>query len=131
MTEHLYVKFFDEVRREEIALFGGKVTNLGIMYQAELPVPPGFSITTKGYDRLLEANPGMREYIKQKLDSITNPEDISQIAKVESDIKERFRNAVVPEDWRKEIIGAYDKLCRMTKINYVPVLLVYRIQNLM
>src|SRR5437764_4215356 len=40
------------IRRDSLALVGGKAANLGELISAGLPVPPGFCITTVAYDML-------------------------------------------------------------------------------
>src|SRR5215218_321878 len=51
-----YTTWFDEIRKDDIALAGGKGANLGELSRAELPVPPGFVVTTTAYDAFVEAN---------------------------------------------------------------------------
>jgi len=51
-----YTAFFDEIRKDDIALAGGKGANLGELSHAGLPVPPGFVLITTAYDAFVEAN---------------------------------------------------------------------------
>ena len=51
-----YTAWFDEIRKDDIALAGGKGANLGELSHAGLPVPPGFIVTTTAYDAYVEAN---------------------------------------------------------------------------
>ena len=51
-----YTAWFDEIRKDDIALAGGKGANLGELSHAGLPVPPGFVVTTTAYDAFVEAN---------------------------------------------------------------------------
>src|SRR5215204_5097804 len=51
-----YTAWFDEIRKDDIALAGGKGANLGELSNAGLPVPPGFVVTTTAYDAFVEAN---------------------------------------------------------------------------
>lgn len=51
-----YIKDFREVGRGDRALTGGKGAFLGDMYQAGLPVPPGFVIVSEAFDAFLDAN---------------------------------------------------------------------------
>jgi phosphoenolpyruvate synthase/pyruvate phosphate dikinase len=50
-----YTAWFDEVRKDDIALVGGKGANLGELSRAGLPVPPGFVVTTEAYDAFVGA----------------------------------------------------------------------------
>ncbi|MGD0329336.1 MAG: phosphoenolpyruvate synthase [Nitrososphaeria archaeon] len=47
---------FEELRREDVALVGGKNSSLGEMVNAGIPVPPGFALTSTGYDCFIEAS---------------------------------------------------------------------------
>ena len=47
MEEKKYVYFFGEGGKEMKALLGGKGSGLGEMTKIGIPVPPGFTITTK------------------------------------------------------------------------------------
>src|SRR5690606_34581207 len=45
---------FEEIDRQSLPLVGGKGANLGEMYRAGLPVPPGFCVTTAAYRRITD-----------------------------------------------------------------------------
>ncbi len=47
------IAWFNDLNKEDVALAGGKGANLGEMTQANLPVPPGFVVTSKAYWRFL------------------------------------------------------------------------------
>lgn len=44
-----FIRFFDEISAGDVGLVGGKGLSLALMYQAGLPVPPGFCITSEAY----------------------------------------------------------------------------------
>lgn len=44
-----YVEFFEELKKEDVDIAGGKGANLGELTQAGIPVPPGFVITSATY----------------------------------------------------------------------------------
>ena len=52
----IYTAWIDDLRKDDIALAGGKGANLGELSHAGLPVPPGFVLTTTAYDAFVEAN---------------------------------------------------------------------------
>lgn len=47
-----FIKRFDQIKENEIELVGGKALSLGRLIQANLPVPPGYVITTEAYRSL-------------------------------------------------------------------------------
>ena len=59
MEKHEYIRFFNELRIEDVPLVGGKNASLGEMYQAlapkGVPVPNGFAITAEAYRYVLIA----------------------------------------------------------------------------
>ena len=46
LADMTHTAWFDELRKDDIALAGGKGANLGELSHAGLPVPPGFVVTT-------------------------------------------------------------------------------------
>jgi phosphoenolpyruvate synthase/pyruvate phosphate dikinase len=51
-----YTVRLDEVSKDDIALAGGKGSNLGELSRAGLPVPPGYVVITRAYDAFVESN---------------------------------------------------------------------------
>ena len=50
-----YVRWFEHVTKNDVALVGGKGANLGELTHAGFPVPPGFVVTVDAYRRFAEA----------------------------------------------------------------------------
>ena len=50
------VIWFDDLRKTDIPLVGGKNANLGEMISAGLPVPPGFAVTAFSYEKFIHAH---------------------------------------------------------------------------
>ena len=44
-----YIKFFEEISKEDTKIAGGKGSSLGEMAQAGIPVPPGFVVTADAF----------------------------------------------------------------------------------
>jgi pyruvate,water dikinase len=51
-----YIRKFNEINKEDGAVVGGKGANLGEIFNAGLPVPDGFCITTTAYDEYFARN---------------------------------------------------------------------------
>ena len=49
----MYVKKFEDLSKDDLGIAGGKGANLGELTQAGIPVPPGFVVTSKTYDKFL------------------------------------------------------------------------------
>ncbi len=51
-----YLRQFNEIGKNDIAIAGGKGANLGEMTRTGIPVPPGAVLTAEAYDRFMEIN---------------------------------------------------------------------------
>ena len=56
MTTNQIIKWFAEIDKSAIAVAGGKGANLGELARIEIPVPPGFVVTTQAYDAFVTSN---------------------------------------------------------------------------
>lgn len=109
-----YIKWFNEISKKDIGVAGGKGANLGEMVKMGLPVPAGFVVTSRGYDRFLRyAN--LSSKIKNILAGI-KPEETQKIAKASKEIKNEILAARLPEDLKKEIESVYKKLGKDTLV---------------
>jgi pyruvate,water dikinase len=89
-----YTRSLDRLRREDESSFGGKSASLGELLAAEIPVPPGFALSTAAYSSFAAD------------DAIA-----AAIAGGDSDaIGEAMRAAVMPATVAEEIADAYTAL---------------------
>ena len=103
-----YTAWFDEIRKDDIALAGGKGANLGELSHAGLPVPAGFVLTTTAYDAFVEAN-SIEEAILGRA-SVTRADDPAVFEEIAEAIRALFSGGKVPEEMADEIRAAYQKL---------------------
>ena len=107
-----YVAFFDQITREDGALYGGKNAALGEMYQnlsaKGIRVPYGFAVSTNAYWKHLEEN-GLLEEIQGQLELI-QADSIDSLVKAARAIRARITAVSLPEDVTQEIIEAYAQL---------------------
>jgi pyruvate,water dikinase len=102
------VAWFMEIGKEDLPLVGGKGANLGELTNLEIPVPPGFIVTTQSYFHFLDDS-GLRTKIKgilKKLDA----DNSKNLEKSATRIKELITNARMPQKIADEIKEAYAKL---------------------
>lgn len=109
-----YIRFFDEIRIEDIPLVGGKNASLGEMYQQlvpqGVPVPNGFAITAEAYRAIIDENqllPKMHELL-DGLDE-NNPTDLQKRG---AQLRELLYRAKLPEDVYEQLCSAYEVLAR-------------------
>jgi len=110
MTDNDYIKWFEEIGKEDTAIVGGKTANLGELLKIDMPVPNGFGITTEGYNKFIEDS-----NIKDKLNSLLESanEDITDLKKIENisgEIKKTINEAQMPEEIKENIIPAFKQL---------------------
>ncbi|MBD3253090.1 phosphoenolpyruvate synthase [Candidatus Pacearchaeota archaeon] len=100
-----YIKWFSELNNDDIDIAGIKGASLSEMYNAKFPIPPGFVITTKGYEYFITEN-----NLKEKIDEIlkkVNIEDTDDLLRKSQEIRNLIENAKIPEDLKNEIIESY------------------------
>ena len=116
-----YIKFFDDVRSNDVGIVGGKNASLGELLSFGIPCPLGFAVTADAYDYILETNYfrikneeiTLKNYIKRDIDKIAEElkkEDIKSIQKVDkfcADIRYVIEQAKIPESLADEIVEAY------------------------
>ncbi|MDP3066288.1 MAG: phosphoenolpyruvate synthase [Methanobacteriaceae archaeon] len=103
------IKFFEELRKEDVDVAGGKGANLGELTQAGIPVPPGFVVTSATYQKFLEETGVFDEIM-----GILNDLDVNQNKELQEaarKIKKIIIGARMPDDTRRTIIEAYNALC--------------------
>jgi phosphohistidine swiveling domain-containing protein len=103
-----YTAWFEEIRKDDIALAGGKGANLGELSRAGLPVPPGFVLTTNGYDAFVEASGIKGEVVA--LASAPRAEDPAAFEEAAEGIRGLFARGEIPEVVDYEIRAIYEKL---------------------
>ncbi|MEM5834448.1 MAG: phosphoenolpyruvate synthase [Candidatus Aenigmatarchaeota archaeon] len=103
-----YVKWLDELSKDSVNIAGGKGANLGEMIKLGLPVPPGFVVTTKAFERFIEINK-----IKEIIDDLLRECDVdntTQLLETSQKIKEIIVSQEYPATIKNEIIEAYETL---------------------
>ena len=117
MTDHII--WFDRYEPEHKPFVGGKNSSLGEMMRAELPVPPGFAVTTNAYG-LIWADKGLVDDVNDLLRSIDH-DDLAANRQISNKIRFRIEQSSVPDEVVFDITEAYDALCRHCEVEDVPV----------
>jgi len=103
-----FIRWFSEISKKDISLAGGKGANLGEMYCAGFPVPPGFVITSEAYEYFLRET-GLKEEIYNILENL-DVDETKELEEASEKIKNMIEKAKMPESLEEEIIEAYDIL---------------------
>ena len=105
---HQFVKWFSELSNKDVAIAGGKGASLAEMYNNKFPIPPGFIITARAYNYLIDKS-GLDKKIKEILKGL-DIEDTETLNRDSKKIRELIVNSEMPSDLEEEIIEAYDIL---------------------
>jgi len=108
-----YVRWFEEIKIEDVSLVGGKNASLGEMYRelaAEgVKIPNGFAITAEAYWHVIDSA-GILEKLKETMAGVDKA-DVTDLAKRGKEARHLILGAGIPDDLWTEIKAAYDRLC--------------------
>ena len=118
-----FVKFFNELRIEDVPVVGGKNASLGEMYQKlskeGIRVPNGFATTSFAYNFFME-KAGLKKEIKKILKGL-DTHNVEDLMKRGKKVRQTIMNAKFPKEFEKEIVIAYKKLSKEYKMANVDV----------
>lgn len=103
-----YILPFDCIRCNRDQEFGGKGANLGELKNAGFNVPPGFCISGKAYQYLIQANE-----LKERINENSTRIDFNNFGDTEKRtaiIRSMIEKAKLPEDLKNEIVASYRNL---------------------
>lgn len=108
--ENAYVLWFDELRRADVGLVGGKSSSLGeLTSSVDVPVPYGYATTASAYRYFMEKT-GQNKKIHKMLQELQDVEDSVELHEVCTKIRESICFATMPEDLAEQIGKAYEEL---------------------
>lgn len=103
-----YVAWFKDLSKDSIDIAGGKGANLGEMWNAQFPIPPGFMVTAPTYKEFIE-----KTQIKDKILDLLkdlNVDETEQLQKTAKKIQELISTTPVPKEIKEGITEAYGLL---------------------
>lgn len=104
------VAWLTGIRRSDIAIAGGKASNLGEMLQLGFPVPPAFVVTADAYGAFLVEN-ALDEKIQSSLKGV-NVDDNKAIHEASEKIRDLVNRTPLPKELEAEIVEAYRTLAQ-------------------
>lgn len=114
-----YVLPFEACDLTMISQVGGKCASLGELLRAQIPVPPGYAITTEAYQRFLEEN-GLTNKINERLERLDQAQ-VDEINRASADIRSWIEAGTISEPLEDVIAELYRLLSRRTRTPAVPV----------
>ena len=100
-----YIKFFNEIKKDDLPVVGGKGANLGEMTGNGLPVPPGFCVTAGAYKDFIHYAE-LDEVITFLIESL-NVDDVEQLNDVSKEIRQKIMEAPILPELEEEIKKSY------------------------
>jgi pyruvate,water dikinase len=109
IEEDAFIRFFDNIRRENAYSVGSKNAQLGEMKsRLNLPVPDGFAISAWAYKHFIDKND-----LQHKISELIRPLNIKSyedLLNVSRQIQDIVTAAPIPDDLADEITQSYKKL---------------------
>ncbi len=102
------VRWFEDIHLSDAPLVGGKGANLGELTQAQLPVPPGFVVTSDAYHYAV-SSAGVEAALAAAILHV-KPESTADLARASKEAQENLRHLTLPEDLARAILDAYHLL---------------------
>lgn len=103
------ISWFREVGIADRPTVGGKGGSLGELTQAGIAVPPGFVVTTAGFEQFLAALEA-RETIRDKVAAL-DPHDLDAAGALSEELRRRVIEEPMPGQVEQAIRAAYAELC--------------------
>lgn len=99
---------FEEIRKEDVPLVGGKNASLGEMINAGIPVPPGFALTAAGYDYFINAS-GIAPKIVELLSGL-DINDLQKLTETSKKVRALIESCEFPKALEEEMMKYYKRL---------------------
>ena len=99
---------FNKLSQQSVKIAGGKGASLGEMTQAGLPVPAGYVVLARAFDRFLEET-DLNSEVEAQLKKVKHT-DINSVDKASNKIRDLINDQTVPKDIAKAVIENFNKL---------------------
>ncbi len=114
-----FIVWYDRYEPDQKPLVGGKNASLGEMMRAEMPVPPGFALTTEAC-ALIWHDTDLVDDVNGLLRQLDHG-DYAQNVDVSNRIRGRIESFPVPEAVVDALGTAYEDLCSHCELEDLPV----------
>ncbi|HEX5622958.1 MAG TPA: phosphoenolpyruvate synthase [Sulfuricurvum sp.] len=108
-----FIRFFDTISNQDVAVVGGKNASLGEMYRHlsahGIHVPYGFATTAEAYRTFLEET-GIKASLIRLLETL-NADNLDSLTQTGNAIRTLILETPLPKALESAIINAYSRLC--------------------
>lgn len=115
-TQERLVFWINELNKSDVQLVGKKCANLGELYNGGFPVPFGFALSMRAYEKFLTetgAERELRAYFSSFQADPSDPQDIPQFEKAEHFARSLLESTKMPPELEELICKYYTQLCEM------------------
>lgn len=105
MSKYNYIKWFNEIGKEDVGIVGGKGANLGELTSFGLPVPPGFCVTASGYTKFIKYAE-LDEVVKFLMEAV-DVENVDELTNASKEIQKKIKEKEFDPELKEEILSAY------------------------
>lgn len=106
-----FVLPFDLIGAPDLPLVGGKGANLGEMARAGFPVPPGFCVTTRAFDRFLgQVDPATGAPVADALYAALGGlgSDLAELRRVAASLRAQLESLPIPAPVEEAVLAAWE-----------------------
>jgi pyruvate, water dikinase len=115
-----HTRRLQELAGGDAGQYGGKSTSLGELLAADIPVPPGFALSTTAFHAFI-GEAGLKETISQAIAGRGAAADMDGMTAGARTISEAMRGASVPDTLCDELASRYAELAEATGVAEPPV----------
>lgn len=105
MSNYNFIKWFNEIDKEDVGIVGGKGANLGELTQMGVDVPPGFCVTAGAYDEFI-GYAGLDEVVKLLMEGL-DVDNVDELQSAGEQIRSRINDGEIYPPLEEEIVRAY------------------------
>jgi len=119
MDTSRYVIPFEMCDLSMVNQVGGKCASLGELLRAQIPVPPGYAVTTESYELFMKEN-GLTDRVLDRLKGLDDSM-VEETSRASADIRGWIESGTISEFLEDLIADNYRILARRTRCPAVPV----------
>lgn len=118
MTDDLII-WFQDYKDSDRPRVGGKNASLGELVAADLPVPPGFALSTEAYHEL-RSDEELRKRVRELLAGVDHS-DLKKTRDISGEVRALIEKAPIHPSVEEAVRTAYRGLCEQCDQENVPV----------
>jgi len=121
MSSERLILWFENLKKEDVPIVGGKNANLGELIQAGIPVPPGFAVTAQAYKKFIHET-GIAQEIYETIERIVTDINNPQLfRKASTKVRKLIESTPMLPEIEAALKEAYGELSKRSKLSEIFV----------